>query len=493
MRTTTILRDAQLALYLAGEAGWLYAWSVALGSWTDPTRGGLIGLPTLALLLLVAAVLTRAIGQGRTLSRAVGVAVALLGVAVALFLGFGVLQAARGDQSWTQLWQVWSSTSLGFRHLGVIALALLVWWRGLAAGRARLDLYAVQSTARGQILALVALFVLNTFAPAANAAPVGSLALAAMAVVFAGLVGMPFARVLDLRASERGRAGALGLNRQWLAMLLGAVAGLLLLALLLAAVLTFERVDQLLRPVGEVADLVLLVILYVVGIPLGFLLQVLLGLFQHLRLAPPGAMPLLQLQQTIQHMQNNQPTHAGSSDTLLEILKWATLTLLLIGVVVALARAASRAMERLAADEVDETRDFVWSWDEMKAILRDWLLGLLSRRRRPAVTPPTAPLQAPGVGAILDARALYRELLRLGAGLGRRRAPSETPLEYERALVQVERLSPSGPEVDLITAAYTRARYAPEEPSPSEVEAARLALERLRDKANEARSDGRVQ
>lgn len=472
------LRALQVALFLVGETGWLDAWSIGLGWWIDPGRGGLIGLPVLLAVLVGATLLTVAVFRQPGKDRRAALAIGALGVVVALLLGFAVLLGARGSGTWAQVGQLWSSTGLGFRHLGVVSLALLAWWRGIVAGRGRIDLYRVQSAVRGQSVALTALFVLNALVPSGSGAPPASLVGGVLLVIFAGFVGMPFARLLDLRRSERGRAGALGINRHWVLMLLGAVSGLLVVSLGLAAILTFDRIDQLLRPLGAVADLLLLIVLYVIGLPLAFVAQWLVGLIPKRNPAPMRTLPLNQIQRAIQQAQTH--AHAGPPDLLTEVAKWSLLAMLVVVIVVFLARAAARYAEREASEEVEEARDFVWSWDEVKAALRAWLLGLLNRRRSPAAPgfAAMAPL-APGVS--LDPRALYRELLRLGAGYGRQRAPSETPLEYERALAGVAPLQGTEAEVDTITAVYLQARYGREEPDSDVVEEARRALDRLKE------------
>src|SRR5947208_3500670 len=58
------LRWLQLALYLAGDVAWIFAWSVAIGTWIDASSG----LPPLQIgpiagIGLVAAIVTRLVAQ----------------------------------------------------------------------------------------------------------------------------------------------------------------------------------------------------------------------------------------------------------------------------------------------------------------------------------------------------------------------------------------------------------------------------------------------
>jgi hypothetical protein len=148
-----------------------------------------------------------------------------------------------------------------------------------------------------------------------------------------------------------------------------------------------------------------------------------------------------------------------------------------------LTRAARRYADSLQDDEVAEERDFVWSWAEFQSLVRDWLRRLWRRRaalRRPMM--PTSPAPAAADPALpRDPRALYREVLRLGARLGQARAPSETPREYEQELVRLDSLSQGEAEIKTLTSVYAAARYGDAPPADEQVAAAIEALAKLRE------------
>ena len=155
------------------------------------------------------------------------------------------------------------------------------------------------------------------------------------------------------------------------------------------------------------------------------------------------------------------------------VVGWAVAAVLVALAALLMARAISRLADWRSRDDVEEVRDFVWSWSG----LRRQLHGLM----RPGQDAVASAAKERGLAeeaddAVSAARALYRQLLRLGAQLGRRRSPSETPDEYERALGQVERLSPRRVELRILTALYRRARYASEPPTEANLRAARSAL-----------------
>jgi len=477
-------RGVQLALALAVDAGFLYAWSAALGGWIGPTGAGpALGLPLLVGLLILATLAARLWASRFATLRFAGLAVALLGLVIALLIGVTTLWTGAGTRDWARAWSAFSQTSLGLRDSAVVGLALAAWWRGIAAGRARLALDDVEAGLRVAILALVGVFLLNAVATPGTGPVVNTLVGAAVVVLFAGLTSLPLARIYDMSDRPRNQDGPpLGVRGHWLAILLGTVAALLLVTALLAQVLTFERIDALASLLAGPADAVFWAIFYVLVVPLGFVVEVLIYLFR-LFIHPgtssrPPQPPNLGW---LKALREQGQAGAGPSDALLVAARWTVGIVLATIVVLLLARAVSRLAEWRTNDGVDESRDFVWSWSAWREQVQRLIRFLLGWR-----PPPLAALlhrehvADPGGVPLRGPRELYRELLRLGARHGRARAPHETPREYERALERVEPFDVGQPETEILTGVYARARYGNEPPDGAAVAAARGALDRLR-------------
>jgi hypothetical protein len=86
-----------------------------------------------------------------------------------------------------------------------------------------------------------------------------------------------------------------------------------------------------------------------------------------------------------------------------------------------------------------------------------------------------ANLDPPAVGSI---RAIYRELLQLGASAGARRAPHHTPDEHHPALAAT--LPMAREDISALTEVYVKARYSTQRPGPAEIAAAQAALARVK-------------
>jgi len=490
-RSSHLLRWTQRVLFLAVGLGWLTALSLGLGAWLDPGRTGPVVPPLV--LVVVAAVAT--IGTGRVLRRPTlpaRLAVAIVGLLIGLAVGASVAASSSSATTWADFWRIWMATSFGFRVIAAGLVAVLAWWRGIVTARSSLNLDDVMGASRNATLVLVVVFLLNALAGATNAVPVAPLVATTLVVLFASLVGIPLARVRDVATSERNaEQDALGVNRYWLGTLLGAVAVLLVVAIFLAVVLTFDRLDKVLALLGAPLGAILNVVFYVVVVPVAYLLQLLFDLFQGL-LRPGKPLPRSTALNGgwLQNLHQQAGGAGGASPTLVFVVE--IVGALLIGgiVVLLLTRAARRYADALEADEVVEERDFVLSWGDLRTVIRDWLRRLWGRRKVRLVRRASAnePVATPAFSRAADPRALYRELLRLGARLGKARAPSETPREYQQDLVKLAPLSEGEAEIEALTEVYAAARYASAPPEDARVEAARVALERLRELANRSGS-----
>lgn len=484
-----LLREIQGILFLAVEAGWLFAWSAALGSWLPTDQPSpVLGAAAVVGLLILAALATRAVYPLVPSKRIAGLTVALLGVAAAAFVGASTLLIVRPSSDWSATWRLFSNTNVGLRDGAAMVLALLAWWRGIAAGRARLSLDEVEAALRGAIVGLAVVFVLCALASAGLAAE-ASMVESVLVVLFAGLIGMPLARIRDLSQASRRQGGPpLGVRGHWLTIFLATVATLLLFTLLLADVLTFERIDTVFRTIAGPIDAVLTIVVYAIAIPVGLLIQGVVYLLQMLLHGRQQPRPLQPPETNwLQALRDQARPGAAPPEALVLILKWTIGAAVVALVVWLLARAVFRFAEGTSSDDVEETRDFVWSWaavrDEILRLIRDWLGR---RRSQPAVAPSRQQHASRIDDQAWGPRELYRELLRLGARRGRARRAAETPREYERALAGVPVFRERPRDVEVLTETYSRARYGDEPPDSRMVAEAQQALNRLKERDDTA-------
>jgi hypothetical protein len=291
-----------------------------------------------------------------------------------------------------------------------------------------------------------------------------------------------------MRAAAARAGAALRVDPAWFGLLLGAVAALLLGALALTALLSFERIDALLGLLAKPLDLLLWLFLTVVALPIGYLLDAIITfLRQFIRPSPPQEQQQtgLALLELIRQLASGQ----GEPSPLLPYLRFVMAAVVAALVIWLLARAIFRASDEDGEDEVDEVRDFVWSWASFRDALRRRLRSLGRRRRAPAAPAPAAPPRAALDRDQWGPREIYAALLRLGAQLGRRRALPETPLEFEISLASLEALAPGRPAIRTVTDLYVQDRYGAEAPSPERIAEGRGAIGDLEELVAAARSE----
>lgn len=482
------LTQVQYLLILIGEAAWIYPWVLALGMWFGEDRKPILPFSFVFTFLMLAALGSHLLAFTTRRFRRARVLLVLLGVTAACLVGLGQLPAFRVESHWVEVWNQLAQPSFEKQVAMAAALVIFLWWRGITVGRSQPNLSSVQHEFRMGILALAGLLVVVravvAMAGEAFAPPAGSLILAALLVVFVGLVGTPLARIVD--ESERTRqqdVPSLAPRGPWLAMLLGVVSTILLVTLLLAQLLTFERISFVLAPLWEAVGAVVQTLVYIVSLPSGLLVEAIIYLIR-LLLSLARFLPSLGRPQTeakapdltwLQELRPHEQPGVIAPQLLLD-LKVVLAVGLGVAVIWGLLRAVSRLADRWQQDEVEEIRDFVWSWPGLKAVW-SWLLAQFHPSRPgPALVRRERPED---MSMAQSVRELYRAFLALGAAVGRARRPVETPLEYERRLNGDDPL-PGGDEVRSITDSYIQARYAPPASKTPDLQLLASALVRLR-------------
>jgi hypothetical protein len=478
--------NASLALGLALlETCWLTPWSALLAAWLG-ADAAVLPAPAIAALLLFARGAARRASGVQTYPKAARLGLVSLGLVAAL----AATALAHGPADTASLAPHLVDGRLAPPRLTPAAaaafLGLIVWWRGTLHGRGSLTFDAIADAFKLGVGGLVGfLVVAATTEPTSYSALQAGAAPWALGFFFTGLITLALARLAAVRAESQARHGhAPALNRQWLGVLLGAVAATLALALLSAQLLSFDLIRAVWSPIGTAISTVLLILIMIIALPVAFLLEPLIQLLR--RFIPPN---LLQRQSGgdlsrspfEELMRSRTPVEVSPEAVALG--QWIVVAVLLVVAAVVLWRAAMWWRETTRDPDVAEERDSVWNWAIARAELARWLRALVNRllRRR-----ALAPAGAPGVAMAATAaptpeaasmRELYRRLLTLGAAAGRPRLPPTTPHEHLDALDDA--LEPRD-DLAVLTDAYVEARYGANAPDAAALARARDALARVR-------------
>jgi len=266
---------ALLTLGLAAmQVCWIYPWSLLLVRWIqgDPERPLLSGLSMLVLLLLgafatrlvIRALGVRRVGQLTLVGSGLACAVAAVWLNQYPDQGLGEALGALAQAVVVLLGRPTTSAV-------ALALALILWWRGAQLGSYTPSLPEVDAAFRWNIGALVAFAVVLAIGTRPSQQPLLEAQATPFVVgsFFVSLLTLALARLESLRSSTR----ALALNTQWLGVLI-AVAGLLVLtALAVAQVFSFDLLLVATRPIFDLLGRILLVLLYIVIIPLAYIVE----------------------------------------------------------------------------------------------------------------------------------------------------------------------------------------------------------------------------
>ncbi len=342
-----------------------------------------------------------------------------------------------------------------FADLGALFVAVLVtaWcWRwGIVAGREpiRYDTYARNFVYGVIALALVVFGALtaHTLAPAELIFPI---------LVFFAL-GLGVLALASLRDAQQYESATLGqsfaLNRFWLGTVGIVVAALVLVGFILGGVFAPEwaaRTVAVVVFVWRLITSILLLIVYVVALVFFGILDV-LGRVIHF--TPSEGTPF-QLPEPVRldELFKNQDEVASTLPPELVLLAQILSALFIALALAALFAIAFRRMREYAAEDTDETRESVFSFDLLQAQLRN-----LFRRASPTQNAVAPYAEIRGDDARAQIRRVYQALLAWAAERGITRAAGQTPRELEHALAA--QFETRADQLALITNEYLNARY----------------------------------
>ena len=437
------------------DLGWVYPWSALLGTWAAPPRAnGLLSSPTILALMLLSALATHLIGRRLGRARPAKLtlaALALLAAVVAVRLEH---YSAVGGVDWVGPLIAALAATIGELTGPVVtfAMALYLWYRGVRLGSQTPSFTDVESAFRWGIgrLAIFGLALALSRRLEAQTTPY------VVGFFFVSLLTLALGRLESLRTRTRTPS----LNTQWLGVLLVAASGVVLLALLLGQIVSFDLLLVATRPLFDLLGSVLMVLLYIIVIPIAFVVEWLVYLLLSLVEAngsrtPPEPLSPSDLDNALQRFFAEQ-----MPPEVLFGLKAAGAALLVIVALAIVVRGLSRWRPTGAdADATNEERDSLWDPQQAWAALLAWIRGIFARRSRTAaVASSTTVVSVDGATPTrLDSvRALYAELLRIGAAAGAVRNSAATPLEHRPALSKV--LEPDEVLGEL-TEAYLWVRY----------------------------------
>ena len=461
------------ALLVLLELLWSYALIVALTEWAwIGWERPPLSLPAAGLLALAALAPALMPGDGDSpLARFRG---ALLPLQVLLLALVVRTQASAGyallDAEWFTA--VWDAPQL---FLGAAAYGAFLMWR---CGTATSPLPVPERLHTRFLLGLAVLFFALLFAFFTDddfdqRNPLLALGVYGVTYFGVGLAAIAVANLRDIRR-EMVRRSDTGLPslREWMAVPLAAIFGMVSVSLVFSALFSFDIARLIVIPLEYLARGIAIAILYGVIFPLSFLAGGVTWLLQRLvRTVVDEEEQGGDAQIEDEPLLVEQGEAVLFSDAALLALQWAAGILAAIVVIIILARALKRFRrdgDDGGEEEVSESLD---PWSNLKydlGLFAAWLMGLFRRKPRPApveAAPPAAVSgDTGGAAREFTVREIYQGLLWEGRAAGRPRRGAETPFEYGARIHPLDTTEEHA--LDDITAAYVEVRYGNAEQSP---------------------------
>ena len=444
------------------EAFRAYPWLLLLSGlsikgWSDTP---ISFLSTLIIITAVTMMLSVSLSRGRQIAE---VRIATLSVGMILVIFLTRLENGGGYSFWDLKWFEYAST-IATQLIASFAFGLLLMWRGITVGREELRSdYLYRNFAVG-IASFVALTVIwaTTQGRQSNQHLFTTLVPYIVGYFFAALMGMGVANFISLRKGLTGKGKATDLfARRWLLILLGVVGGIVIIGSLIASGVSLNLVALVIDPVSKAAGWLATGFLWLLGYPLGYLVEGMGWLIQVIitwilsRLNPAK---VFQSPEWSDFADNANKIQSGQvPQTLFNLIKFTLLLALVAVAVYYLYRAINRYWKGNGEKGYDEINESLWSWNGFKGDLNAFLKGLGNRFRRSgahAAPPLACTITEP---QLLDVREVYRGLLWEGSASGHPKFASQTPYEYRLNLQNV--VAGQRESIETITDAYVRDRY----------------------------------
>jgi hypothetical protein len=466
------------------EAFWVSPWLGWIGVWPFFSESRpVLGLPSVIIVIVVSLLVTRIFTSQKLPMWAVQTIVIGCGL-VTMLLVLGV-EYADGYTFLSGRWfghivQVLGNT---FDNPSTIVVAIpaiaYLWWRGIMLGQSTSyfkDIY------RSFLLGMVALIALIIFWQISSssggfAKPGADIGLNVIAFFFFGLLSIAICHLYVMRSTMPREEAKLTSVWRWLPIMLGVIGGMVLIGFGVASALSPDLIESIGRGADAVFGFLGKILEYIIW-PIVYLFQGLVIAFKWFIGLFGGGQP------GQQEMTGNMTMPDAPAVTLSElsplvtaIIKWSVLAIIIGAVLFFLAKAISRYRERHAREDIDETRESLWSWrgirDDLKLLFK--MMGDKFKKKPPAAPPYVFDENAAGR---LDIREIFRHLQWEAGRSGIARRRHETAVEYADRLQRIVPDS-SSPLHDL-TGIYENVRYGETGVPEEEVDSANNLWQTLR-------------
>ncbi|OGO00808.1 MAG: hypothetical protein A2Y58_02540 [Chloroflexi bacterium RBG_13_51_52] len=445
------------------EAFWVSPWLNWVGVWPFFSEARpVLSLASVIIVIVVSLLVTRIFVSQKlpmwavqTIVIGCGLVTMLLVLAVEYADGYGFFESGWFGHIWKILGDTFTNPS---PIVVAIPAIIYLWWRGIMLGQSTSyfrDIY------RSFILGMVALVILIILWQVTGASgrlptPGPEIGINIIAFFFFGLLAIAICHLYNMRRTMPSEEAKLTSVWRWLPIMLGVVGGMILVGFGVASTLS----PDFFNAIGRGAEAVF----GFLGTVFSYIIWPFVYLFEGIAIFIIWFMSLFRSEQTLPPEETGNMTIPGITDitnpeippVVTEIIKWFVIAIIISVVIFFLAKAISRYRQRRALEEIDETRESLFSWrglkDDLKLLFQ--MMGQRFQRKSPAAPPYVFDENAMGK---LDIREIYRHLQWEAGRSGLPRHRHETAEEYARRIEN--KVPDSRMPLKDITGMYENVRY----------------------------------
>jgi len=482
------------------EAFWVSPWLNWMGLWPifRETRP-VLSLASVIIVLAASLLMTRIVSRQKMPMWALqlsiiggGVVVLLLVVAAEYTDGYVFLSGG-----WfAHMAQVLGNT---FKNPGTVVFALPViiylWWRGIVLGQSTTYFKDIYRSFLIGLVALIFLLIIWQVSSSSGkiASPGAGLGLNVIAFFFFGLLSIAICHLYTMRRTMPKEEAALTSVWRWLPIMLGVIGGMVLLGFAVASIFSPEIFDSISAGFKVIGSFLGKAVTYIMA-PFVYLIAGLIYVFKWFLALLRGEQQQEQQEGEMGGMPEfGEVTTKDIPPWATEALKWVIIAVIIGVIIFILARTISRYRARKAQEEIDETRESLFSWRGLRDDLKLFLNMVGDRfKRKPGEAGSAFDPDARGR---LDIREIFRHLQWEGGRSGITRRRHETAGEYayrlERAVPDsIESISRVRESVGGIKEMYEQARYGEADIPEPQVDKANSLWQALKGMLRRIRGEG---
>jgi type IV secretory pathway TrbD component len=475
------------------EVFWVSPWLSWVGVWPWFSEARpVLSLASVVIVVVVSLLVTRIFSNQKLSMGAVqiiiigsGVVTMILVLAVEYADGYEFL-----SPSWFgHIWQVLGDT---FSNPSTIVVAIpaiiYLWWRGIMLGQSTSYFKDIYRSFTVGMVALIVLIILWQVTSASGKLPEpgSDIGVNVIAFFFFGLLAIAICHLYNMRSTMPREEAKLTSVWRWVPIMLGVVGVMVLIGFGVASALSPDFFDTIGRGFEAIFDFLGTIFSYILW-PFIYIFEGLAKAFMwFINLLRGCQGPGEEVAANMTPLEIPEGTTAEIPAIVTTIIKWFVAAVFIAVVIFILAKAISRYRQRRAKEDIDETRESLFSWRGLSDDLKLFFKMMGQRFQRKPHAAPSYVFDEDATGR-LDIRDIFRHLQWESSRSGIPRKRHETAQEYTRRIEN--KVPDSSIPLNDLTGMYENVRYGEKTVPEERIDSANSIWQTLKGMIRKLRGD----